>query len=186
MPLNFAAVEHRYAAGGDAAGELTALVAAAHEHDIEVWLDVVFNHTTEIDETGPTYNLRGLADRSYYRLAEDGSYLEASGCGNDLDITSAVARGLVQWSLDRLADHGIDGFRFDLAAVLARDRGPGVARFGVAPVERPVPRRRSGVPPGRRGAGASAAAADAGQPEPVRCAAAECQLRRLPRRVHPV
>jgi glycogen operon protein len=123
MPLNFAAVEHRYAAGGDAAGELAALVTAAHEHDIEVWLDVVFNHTTEIDETGPTYNLRGLSDRSYYRLAKDGLYLETSGCGNDLDITSPAARGLVQWSLDRLADLGVDGFRFDLAAVLARDAG---------------------------------------------------------------
>ncbi len=123
MPLNFAAVERRYAAGRDAAGELAALVSAAHEHDIEVWLDVVFNHTTEIDETGPTYNLRGLSDRSYYRLAEDGSYIEASGCGNDIDITSPVARDLVEWSLDRLADLGVDGFRFDLAAVLARDAG---------------------------------------------------------------
>jgi isoamylase len=123
MPLNFAAVERRYAAGEDAAGELAALVAAAHDRDIEVWLDVVFNHTTEIDATGPTYNLRGLSDGSYYRLRDDGSYIETSGCGNDLDSTSPVARELVEWSLDRLADLGVDGFRFDLAAVLARDAG---------------------------------------------------------------
>jgi glycogen operon protein len=123
MPLNFAAVERRHAAGQDAAGELAALVAAAHDHDIEVWLDVVFNHTTEIDGTGPTYSLRGLSDASYYRLREDGSYIEMSGCGNDIDITSPGARELVEWSLDRLADLGVDGFRFDLAAVLARDAG---------------------------------------------------------------
>ena len=43
---------------------------AAHDHDIEVWLDVVFNHTTEEDEHGPTYNLRGLADRQYYARDE--------------------------------------------------------------------------------------------------------------------
>jgi isoamylase len=123
MPLNFAAVERGYAAGHDAEGELAALVSAAHDHDIEVWLDVVFNHTTEIDETGPTYNLRGLSDGGYYRLRDDGSYVETSGCGNDIDATSPAARDLIQWSLDRLADLGIDGFRFDLAAVLARDTG---------------------------------------------------------------
>jgi isoamylase len=123
MPLAFAAVERRYAAGEDAAGELAALVAAAHEHDVEVWIDVVFNHTTEIDATGPTYNLRGLSDRSYYRLRDDGTYIESSGCGNDVDVASSVARDLIEWSLDRLADLGIDGFRFDLAAVLAREPG---------------------------------------------------------------
>jgi isoamylase len=121
MPLNFGAVERRYAAGEDAAGELAELVAAAHDHDIEVWLDVVFNHTTEIDQTGPTYNLRGLSDGTYYRLHADGSYLQTSGCGNDIETTSPAAQDLVAWALDRLADLGVDGFRFDLAAVLARD-----------------------------------------------------------------
>ena len=52
MPLAFAAVDRRLAAGDDAAAELAALVAAAHDHDIEVWLDVVFNHTTEVDAGG--------------------------------------------------------------------------------------------------------------------------------------
>src|SRR4029453_4603312 len=96
MTLSFAPVERRYAAGEDAAAELGALVAAAHDHDIEVWLDVVFNHTTEIDATGPTFNLGGLADGSYYRLRDDGSYIETSGCGNDIDITSPLARDLVE------------------------------------------------------------------------------------------
>jgi glycogen operon protein len=121
MPLAFGAVHRQYAAGDDPAGELAAFVAAAHDRDIEVWLDVVFNHTTEVDETGPTYSLRGLSDGSYYRLHDDGSYVETTGCGNDLDAWSASAQDLVEWSLDQFADLGIDGFRFDLAAVLARD-----------------------------------------------------------------
>ena len=120
MPLAFGAVEGRLAAGADAAAELADLVAAAHVVDIEVWLDVVFNHTTEVDAAGPTYSLRGLADAASYRLRPDGSYVETTGCGNDLDAESPVAQDLVLWSLDRLADLGIDGFRFDLASVLAR------------------------------------------------------------------
>ena len=67
MPLAFGAVHQQYAPPTTPAGELGDLVAAAHERDIEVWLDVVFNHTTEVDETGPTYHFRGLADGDYYR-----------------------------------------------------------------------------------------------------------------------
>lgn len=123
MPLAFGAVHRQYAATDDAAEELAAFVAAAHDHDIEVWLDVVFNHTTEVDpETGPTYSQRGLDEASFYRLRGDGSYIETTGCGNDIDVTSPIARELIMWSLDRLADLGVDGFRFDLAAVLAHDR----------------------------------------------------------------
>jgi glycogen operon protein len=124
MPLAFGAVHRQYASAGDPATELADLVAAAHALDIEVWLDVVFNHTTEVDAaTGPTYSQRGLDDAAFYRLREDGSYIETTGCGNDLDVTSPVAQDLVRWSLERLADLGVDGFRFDLAAVLAHDRG---------------------------------------------------------------
>ncbi|MGI9030206.1 MAG: alpha-amylase family glycosyl hydrolase [Ilumatobacteraceae bacterium] len=120
MPLAFGAVHRQWAADGDAAAELAAVVAAAHGHDLEVWLDVVFNHTTEVDAAGPTYSLRGLADAAAYRLRPDGSYIETTGCGNDLDAESPLAQDLVLWSLDRLADLGVDGFRFDLASVLAR------------------------------------------------------------------
>ena len=115
-------MERRYAATADPAGELAELVAAAHARDIEVWLDVVFNHTTEVDETGPVYNLRGLADADFYRLDERGWYIETTGCGNDLDVTSEAARRLVLEALDRFADLGVDGFRFDLAPVLSRHR----------------------------------------------------------------
>ncbi|MGH9269840.1 MAG: alpha-amylase family glycosyl hydrolase [Ilumatobacteraceae bacterium] len=121
MPLAFGAVHAQYAATGEAAAELADLVAAAHERDIDVWLDVVFNHTTEVDAAGPTYSLRGLADAAAYRLRPDGSYIETTGCGNDVDADSPFAQELVLWSLDRLADLGVDGFRFDLASVLARN-----------------------------------------------------------------
>ena len=123
MPLAFAAVDGRLAAGEDGAAELAALTAAAHDHDIEIWLDVVFNHTTEVDASGPTYHLRGLSDGAFYRLRADRSYIETTGCGNDIDVTSPDAQDLVMWSLDRLADLGVDGFRFDLAAVLTHDAG---------------------------------------------------------------
>ena len=121
MALVFGAVHRQYAAGADAAQELADLVAAAHGHDIEVWLDVVFNHTTEEDEIGPTYNLRGLADRDFYVVNDDGSYVDDSGTGNIIDPSSPPAQELVMEALDRFADLGVDGFRFDLASVLARD-----------------------------------------------------------------
>jgi isoamylase len=108
MALVFGAVHQQYAAGDDANSELAELVAAAHDYDIEIWLDVVLNHTTEEDEFGPTYNLRGLADSEYYVVRDDGSYVDDAGCGNML-------------ALDRFADLGVDGFRFDLATVLARN-----------------------------------------------------------------
>ncbi len=122
MPLVFGAVHRHHAASADPAGELAELIAAAHERDLEVWLDVVFNHTTEVDDSGPTYNLRGLADGDYYRLDGHCRYLETTGCGNDLDVTSPAARRLVIDALDRFADLGVDGFRFDLATVVGRHR----------------------------------------------------------------
>jgi glycogen operon protein len=128
MPLAFGAVHGQYSAGTDAAAELAELVAAAHRRDLEVWIDVVFNHTSEIDATGPTYSLRGLADGDYYRLTGDGTYVETSGCGNDIDAASPAAQDLIVAALDRYADLGTDGFRFDLAPVLSRHR-PLVARL---------------------------------------------------------
>jgi isoamylase len=121
MPLTFGAVHRQYAAGDDANRELGDFVAGAHDHDIEVWLDVVFNHTTEEDEAGPTYNFRGLADSQWYALHDDGSYVDEAGCGNIVDTHSAVSRDLIFSALDRFADLGIDGFRFDLATVLGRN-----------------------------------------------------------------
>jgi glycogen operon protein len=121
MPLVFGAVHRQYARGDDAAAELAALIAAAHAHEIEVWLDVVYNHTTEEDEHGPTYNLRAMADRDYYAVRDDGTYVDDAGCGNIIDVHSPPARRLVLEGLARFAALGVDGFRFDLVTVLSRD-----------------------------------------------------------------
>src|SRR4029077_4461725 len=91
------------------------------KRDIEVWLDVVFNHSTEEDEDGPLYKLRGLAAGGYYVLHAGGSLLNDAGTGNTIDARSPAAQELIMEALDRLADLGIDGFRFELAGVLARD-----------------------------------------------------------------
>ena len=128
MPLAFGAVHRQYAAGDDAAAELAELIAAAHDRDLEVWIDVVYNHTTEVHAGGPTYSQRGLADGDYYRLDDGGKYIVTTGCGNDIDAASPVVQDLIVVSLDRYADLGVDGFRFDLAAVLSRHR-PLIARL---------------------------------------------------------
>jgi isoamylase len=121
MPLVFGAVHRQYAAGEHPAEELADLVSAAHDHDIEVWLDVVVNHTTEEGRSGPTYTLRTLDEREYYVVRPDGSYLDDAGTGNVIDAHSPQSRRLIMEALERFADLGVDGFRFDLAAVLARD-----------------------------------------------------------------
>jgi len=130
MPLVWGAVHRPYAcAEDDAAGELAAFIAAAHERGLHVWLDVVFNHTGEGDATLPTRSLRGIDDAHAYRHHPDGSYVDDSGCGNDIDPADEEVRRLVLEALDRLADLGFDGFRFDLASLLTRDGGGMVDRI---------------------------------------------------------
>ena len=121
MPLVFGAVHRQYAAGDHPAEELADLISAAHDSDIEVWVDVVVNHTTEADRHGPDYSLRILDEREYYVVRPDGTYLDDAGTGNVIDAHSPQSRRLIMEALDRFADLGVDGFRFDLAAVLARD-----------------------------------------------------------------
>jgi len=107
--------------------EFRAMVKALHRAGIEVLLDVVFNHTAESDETGPTLSFRGLDNASYYRLPPDSRshYENHSGCGNTLDIRQPRVLQLVMDSLRYWASSmHIDGFRFDLAPVLGRgDQG---------------------------------------------------------------
>ncbi|HEY0519061.1 MAG TPA: alpha-amylase family glycosyl hydrolase, partial [Ilumatobacteraceae bacterium] len=123
MPLVWGAVHRPYAAGGHAPEELASLVSAAHSHSIEVWLDVVFNHTAEGDPTKPTLSLRGLDDRNAYLHRDDGTYNDDSGTGNVSNPGDANIQRLILTALDRFADLGIDGFRFDLASLLTRDGG---------------------------------------------------------------
>lgn len=139
MTLGFFAPHAGYAAGADPAAEFRQMVRAFHRAGIEVWLDVVYNHTSEGDERGPTHSLRGIDNRSYYLRAADGSYVNLSGTGNTLRAGHPAARALVVRSLAHWADHfGVDGFRFDLASILSRaadgslDRDPSlIAEIGV-------------------------------------------------------
>ena len=123
MPLAWSALHHGYAADATAADdEFRAMVHTLHEHDIEVLLDVVYNHTTEEDEEGPIYHLRAIDDVAYYVLHPDGSYRDDAGCGNVIRAADPAAGRMILASLERLADLGIDGFRFDLGSLLGRDR----------------------------------------------------------------
>ena len=107
--------------------EFRAMVKALHRAGIEVLLDVVFNHTAESDETGPSLSFRGLDNASYYRLRPESRshYENHSGCGNTLDIRQPRVLQLVMDSLRYWASSmHVNGFRFDLAPVLGRvDQG---------------------------------------------------------------
>jgi glycogen operon protein len=121
--VGFFAPERRYAAGPDARAEFRRMVKRLHAAGIEVILDVVFNHTAETDALGPTIAWRGLDNRSWYRLDphDRSRYENLTGCGNTLDLRHPR---VLQFVLDSLRywvrDMHVDGFRFDLAPVLAR------------------------------------------------------------------
>src|SRR5262249_43673219 len=114
-----------YAATGKLAmqvDELKALVKDLHRNGIEVLLDVVFNHTAEGNERGPTFSFRGLDNKTYYMLTPEGYYFNFSGTGNTLNCNHPVVRSLVRDCLRYwVTEYHIDGFRFDLASVLGRD-----------------------------------------------------------------
>ncbi len=124
--------------------EFRAMVATLHEHGLEVVLDVVYNHTPEGNEAGPTISFRGLDNASWYRLLpDDPSRLEnLTGCGNTVNVahphvTQFVLDSLRYW----VQEMGVDGFRFDLAPVLGRTRHGGFqpdAPFFVALRQDPV------------------------------------------------
>ena len=128
MPIVWGAIHRPYASGDDAPQELADLIEAAHRHGIEVWLDVVFNHTGEGDRH--TWTFHGLGDDGVYRRDAVGALTNDTGCGNDINALSPVARHLIFQALHRFADLGIDGFRFDLASILTRDGGELVHRIG--------------------------------------------------------
>ncbi|MBA5602744.1 glycogen debranching protein GlgX [Pectobacterium aroidearum] len=115
------AVDNSLAAGDDALNEFRDAVKALHRAGIEVILDVVFNHSAELDVEGPTLCQRGIDNRSYYWLGENGEYHNWTGCGNVLRLNHPA---VIDWVMDclrfwREVCH-VDGFRFDLATVLGR------------------------------------------------------------------
>ncbi|MGP4000172.1 glycogen debranching protein GlgX [Streptomyces sp. 8N706] len=108
--------------GGQQVGEFKRMVRALHAAGIEVILDVVYNHTAEAGELGPTLSLRGVDNRGYYRLQQDPRrYADYTGCGNTLHVVQPNVLRLITDSLRYwVTEMGVDGFRFDLAAALAR------------------------------------------------------------------
>lgn len=122
--LGFFAPDTRFAIG-DPLTEFAAMVEALHAAGLEVILDVVFNHTAEGGPGGPTVCWRGLDNAGYYRLdpTDRSRYIDVTGTGNTLDTTSPIALSMVADSLRFWVDvYGVDGFRFDLASALIRDR----------------------------------------------------------------
>ncbi|MGE5294425.1 MAG: glycogen debranching protein [Solirubrobacterales bacterium] len=121
MTLSFFAPHQAYAVR-DAVTEFREMVRAFHRAGIEVWLDVVYNHTCESDEAGPTYSYRGIDNRSYYLLDPTGRYQDHSQCGNTTRCAHPSVRALIWRSLQHWGKRmGVDGFRFDLASVFTRD-----------------------------------------------------------------
>ena len=102
--------------------ELKTLIRELHENGIEVILDVVFNHTAEGNEKGPTFCFKGFDNKIYYMLTPDGNYYNFSGCGNTLNCNHPMVRQMILECLQYWAiNYRIDGFRFDLASILGRN-----------------------------------------------------------------
>ncbi len=103
--------------------ELKELIKELHENGIEVILDVVFNHTAEGNEQGPTFSFKGIDNNIYYMLTPEGNYYNFSGCGNTLNCNHPIVRQMIleclrYWTVN----YRVDGFRFDLASILGRNK----------------------------------------------------------------
>ncbi len=126
-PLAFFAPHQGYAAGSDPGcqvNEFKQMVKALHAAGIEVILDVVFNHTAEGNELGPTLSFKGLENKVYYMLGNGGSfYRNFTGCGNTINGNHPIVREMLFLCLRHwVQTYHIDGFRFDLASILSRNR----------------------------------------------------------------
>ncbi|GII75199.1 glycogen operon protein GlgX homolog [Sphaerisporangium rufum] len=125
--IGFFAPHNAYSSSGERGGqvlEFKAMVKALHEANIEVILDVVYNHTAEGNHLGPTLSMRGIDNASYYRLVDDDQryYMDTTGTGNSLLMRSPHTLQMIMDSLRYwVIEMHVDGFRFDLAATLARE-----------------------------------------------------------------
>lgn len=122
--IAFAAPKAAYAASAkehEQLHEFRDMVKAFHHAGIEVWLDVVFNHTGEGDDRGRTYSFRGLDNTIYYLLTEDGRYQNFTGVGNTMNCNHPVVRDLMMQCLRFwVGEMHVDGLRFDLASIFGR------------------------------------------------------------------
>lgn len=122
--IAFLAPHCEYLATGELR-EFKEMAAALHDAGLELILDVVYNHTAEGNERGPTLSMRGIDNLTYYRLMPDNKryYINDSGTGNTLDLSHPCVLRLVTDSLRYWTTHmGVDGFRFDLSTILAREK----------------------------------------------------------------
>jgi isoamylase len=125
--IGFLAPHNRYCSAGqrgEQVGEFKAMVKELHQADIEVILDVVYNHTAEGDHRGPTLSFRGIDNQAYYRVDDRDRwrYIDYTGCGNSLNVRHPHSLQLIMDSLRYwILEMHVDGFRFDLASALARE-----------------------------------------------------------------
>jgi isoamylase len=125
--IGFFAPDPKYSSSATPGGqvqEFKAMVRALHEADIEVILDVVYNHTAEGNHKGPTLSMRGIDNAAYYRLVDDDKryYMDYTGTGNSLNVGHPHSLQLIMDSLRYwVTEMHVDGFRFDLASTLARE-----------------------------------------------------------------
>ena len=125
-PMAFFAPHRGYMEGsnpGDQVNQFKEMVRELHLAGIEVILDVVFNHTAEGNDRGPTFSFKGLENKVYYMLNDDGTYKNYSGCGNTINGNHPIVREMIFHCLRHwVHNYHIDGFRFDLASILSRNR----------------------------------------------------------------
>ncbi len=127
--IGFLAPHGEYSSAGDGGAqvnEFKAMVKALHEAGLEVILDVVYNHTAEGNDRGPTLSFKGIDNEAYYRLVEgdEEHYFDTTGTGNSLNVAHPAALGVIMDSLRYwVTEMHVDGFRFDLATTLTRQDG---------------------------------------------------------------
>lgn len=123
-PINYFSPMNRYASdstGMNPLNEFKTMVKECHKQGIEVILDVVYNHTGESGEKGPTLSFKGFDKQAYYMFDEKGEYFNFSGCGNTINSNHPVTIELILQSLRHwVIEMHVDGFRFDLASIMTR------------------------------------------------------------------